>query len=141
MALWARRLRPLKEILTTNWLYREKPSVGSDTGFLILSEMLADWSVRIFAAAFVVAFASILFAPQQARAALLVVCGALLLRSIAASIWSHAQGKAIHRRPRDDGSGVFGMAEINWHKRRNLNAILGAAMCIPIVLLCLTFKM
>ena len=141
MALWVRRLRPLKEMLTTSRMFREKPWVGSDTGFQIFSEMLAGWSVRILIVAFAVAFVSILFAPEQTRGAFLVVFGVLLLRSITTSIWSHARAKVIHRDPQDDESGVFGMAEINWHKRRNVNAIVATATCIPIVLLCLTFRM
>ncbi len=79
MALWCRRLRALKEMLAASRLFRDKPDVGSDTGFLIFSEMLAAWSVRVFSVGYVVACVGSIVDPARSRAALLTFFSSMFL--------------------------------------------------------------
>ncbi len=107
----------------------------SDTGFLILSEWLLDNTFKLFVLAGTVACGSLFFAPKQSWGAFQTVLSLLWVRTVAVAIWSHIQAKFIHRKPEDDGSGVYGSAEINWHKQREHNAILAAVLLMPMVIL------
>jgi hypothetical protein len=129
IAFWGRRLRGWKTFLASSRLFRETPWMTSDTGFLILSERLAEWSVMVLYGTTVWASLSALTSPERTIQCFRIVTGTVLLRSTWVAVWTHARSKEIHREPEDDGSGVYGMAEINWRKRCSLNTSLAGAMC------------
>ena len=122
IALWMHRLRSLKNWLTARPRYRELRWTGSDTGFLVFSELLAEASGRLFTAAIVLALAHLLVEPIQAARAGFLVSAVFCADSATLCVWSHRQARRMHRAPEDDSSGVFGMAEKDWRARRNRNA-------------------
>ena len=122
IALWMHRLRPLKNWLTARPRYRDLRWTGSDTGFLVFSELLAEGAGRLFAAAIVLALAHLLVDPIQAARAGFLVSAVFCADSTTLCAWNHRQARRMHRAPEDDSSGVFGLAEKDWRARRDRNA-------------------
>lgn len=122
MALWIGKLKFLKNGLNRARVIRQNRWSRSDTGFLIYSEMMANYSVKVFIAAGVFAGASLFFAPYRLHLQPLnLFLAGLFLRSIAVSAWCRIQSRVIHRELEDDETGLHGMAEIEWNQRLKRN--------------------
>ena len=135
IALWMHRLRPLKDWLTARPRYRDLRWTGSDTGFLVFSELLAEAPGRMFSAAFVLALALLPFDPLKASMAVHLVSAIFCAHSTTLCVWNHLQACRMHRAPEDDSSGVFGLAEKDWRARRNRNAEMAAySLALALVL-------